>query len=185
MTRYTTLTQFIDEQLTRFEIPDTEKNQMALRIKFTRTLQELNIWDNAETQLIGRKHTKVFTAEQLQTLYYKVEPYLLKRSNIDQEELKAYRQEYEKTLEAINNMTFEDHKKQMESVQYEPPQVTRRDAMEVMITALFEKFFEPLDVEQWNDDLALMHFSDDIEDIDCFNASKRLRNPTKYYTKEK
>lgn len=39
MENYTTLTQFIEEQCTRFEIPNTEKNQRKLRIKFTRVLK--------------------------------------------------------------------------------------------------------------------------------------------------
>ena len=58
MVRLTTLTEFVEEQLTKFDIPNTEKNHNKLRIKFTRTLKELGIWNEAETKLIGRKHTK-------------------------------------------------------------------------------------------------------------------------------
>ena len=83
MAKMTTLTQFVEEQLTRFEIPETEKNISKFRIKFTRALKEMGLWDNAETKLIGRKHTKVFSDEVLQHLYKKVEPYLLKQSPIN------------------------------------------------------------------------------------------------------
>lgn len=187
MENYTTLTQFIEEQCTRFEIPNTEKNQRKLRIKFTRALKKLNIWDNAESKLIGRKHTKVFTHQQLYRLYKKVESYLLKQGNIDIEELEEYRQNLEQYREDINNQTNESHQQQLEAEQYEPPKVTRREAMEVMLTALFEKFFEPLDVQTWNQDKATTHFAEvsDITDTDYILASMRLKNPVQSYTKEK
>ena len=187
MENYTTLTQFIEEQCTRFEIPNTEKNQRKLRIKFTRALRELDIWDNAESKLIGRKHTKVFTPQQLQQLYRKVESYLLKHSDIDIEELEEYRQNFEQYIEDIKNQTNESHQQQLEAEQYEPPKVTKREAMEVMLTALFEKFFEPLDLEQWNKDKATTHFAElpDMTDTDYVLASIRLNNPVQSYTKEK
>ena len=48
MARYTTLTDYINIQIEKFDIPNTEKNQNKLRIKFTRTLQKLGYWENAE-----------------------------------------------------------------------------------------------------------------------------------------
>ena len=186
MENYTTLTQFIEEQCTRFEIPNTEKNQRKLRIKFTRTLRKLDIWDNAESKLIGRKHTKVYTPQQ-QQLYIKVESYLLKHSDIDIEELEEYRQNFENYIEEIHGQTNESHQQQLEAEQYEAPKVTKREAMEVMLTALFEKFFEPLDIEQWNKDKATTHFAElsDMTDTDYILACIRLNNPTTSYTKEK
>lgn len=185
MPMYTTLTQFIEEQCTRFEIPNTEKNQRKLRIKFTRTLKELDIWDNAESKLIGRKHTKVFTHQQLQQLYIKVEPYLLKHGNIDIEELKEHRRKYDEYIEELHNMSQNDFMKQQVDSQYEPPKVTQKEAMNVMITALFEKFFEPLDIEQWNSDKAFVFYTnlEDEDSIDYYKANKRLNDPIKYYTK--
>lgn len=187
MENYTTLTQFIEKQCTRFEIPNTEKNQRKLRIKFTRVLKKLGIWDNAESKLIGRKHTKVFTHEQLQELYRKVESYLLKHSDIDIEELEEYRQNFESYIEEIGNQTNESHQQQLEAEQYEPPKVTKKEAMEVMLTALFQKFFEPLDVQKWNEDKATIHFAEltDMTDTDYILASMRLNNPVQSYTKEK
>jgi len=164
MENYTTLTQFIEEQCTKFEIPNTEKNQRKLRIKFTRTLKKLGIWDNAESKLIGRKHTKVFTHQQLQQLYNKVEPYLLKHSDIDIEELEEYRQNLENYVEEISNQTNESYQQQLEAEQYEPP-----------------------DVQKWNQDKATIHFSElsDMTDTDYVLASMRLNNPVQSYTKEK
>lgn len=185
MSRRTTLTEFVEEQLTKFDIPDTEKNHNKLRIKFTRTLKKLDIWDNAETELIGRKHTKVFTNQQLQQLYVKVEPYLLKHSDIDTEELETYRRQHENYLEELHNFSQEDFIRQQQEEQFQPPQVTKNEAMQVMLTALFEKFFEPLDLKRWNDDLALTFFTDntDADSVDYFLASKRLNDPISSYVR--
>lgn len=187
MIKYTTLTEFVEEQLTKFEIPDTEKNRNKLRIKFTRTLKEIGIWDEAETKLIGRKNTKVFTFEQLEKLYSRVESYLLKHSDIDIEKLKAHRQKHEEYLAELYNMTQEDFMRQQQEKQYQPPTVTSAEAIEVMITALFEKFFEPIDKDKWNEDKATIFFTDptDADSIDFFQASNRLSSPVTYYVKER
>ncbi|WP_438837820.1 hypothetical protein [Streptococcus pluranimalium] len=129
--------------------------------------------------MIGRKHTKVFTNQQLQHLYVEVEPYLLKHSDIDEEELEAYRRKHEDYLEELHNFSQEDFiRQQEEEERFQPPQVTKNEAMQVMLTALFEKFFEPLDLKKWNDDLALTFFTDDIDadSVDYFLASKRISN---------
>ena len=59
--------------------------------------------------------------------------------------------------------------------------------MDVMITALFEKFFEPLDVQKWNQDKATIHFAQlsDMTDTDYILAAMRLNNPVKSYTTKK
>ena len=187
MARYTTLTDYVNNQIEKYDIPDTEKNRNKLRIKFTRTLQELGYWDTAEKKVIGRNETRLFTDEQLNHLSIEVEPYLLKQGNIDIEELEEYRQNLENYVEEIRNQTNESYQQQLEAEQYEPPKVTKKEAMEVMITALFEKFFEPLDVQKWNQDKATIHFAElvDMTDIDYALASMRLNNPVQSYTKEK
>lgn len=187
MPRYTTLTDFVNTQIEKFDIPDTEKNRNKLRIKFTRELQRLRYWDTAEKKVIGRNETRLFTDEQLNQLSIEVEPYLLKQGNVNTEELEEYRQNFENYIEEVGNQTNESHQQQLEEEQYQSPRVTKREAMEVMLTALFEKFFEPLDVQKWNEDKATIHFAEltDMTDTDYILASMRLNNPVQSYTKEK
>lgn len=187
MPRYTTLTDYVNTQIEKFDIPDTEKNRSKLRIKFTRELKRLRYWDTAEKKVIGRNETRLFTDEQLNQLSIEVEPYLLKQGNVDIEELEEYRQNFENYIEDIHNQTNESHQQQLEAEQYEAPRVTKREAMEVMLTALFEKFFEPLDVQKWNQDKETIHFAEltDMTDTDYILASMRLKNPVQSYTKEK
>ena len=54
MARYTTLTDYVNTQIEKYDIPDTEKNRSKLRIKFTRELKRLRYWDTAEKKVIGR-----------------------------------------------------------------------------------------------------------------------------------
>lgn len=187
MTRYTTLTDYVNTQIEKFDIPDTEKNRSKLRIKFTRELKRLGYWDTGEKKVIGRNETRLFSDQQLNHLSIEVEPYLLKQGNVDIEELEEYRQNFEDYIEERRNWTNESYQQQLEAEQYEPPQVTKREAMEVMITALFEKYFEPLDLEQWNKDKATTHFADlsDMTDTDYILACMRLNNPTTSYTRRK
>lgn len=187
MPRYTTLTDYVNTQIEKFDIPDTEKNRSKLRIKFTRELKRLGYWDTAEKKVIGRNETRLFSDQQLTDLSIEVEPYLLKHGNVDIEELEEYRQNFEDYIEEISNQTNESHQQQLEAEQYEAPRVTKREAMEVMLTALFEKFFEPLDVQKWNQDKETIHFAEltDMTDTDYILASMRLNNPVQSYTKEK
>ena len=187
MPRYTTLTDYVNTQIEKYDIPDTEKNRSKLRIKLTREHQRLRYWDTAEKKVIGRNETRLFTDEQLNQLSIEVEPYLLKQGNVNTEELEEYRQNFENYIEEIGNQTNESHQQQLEEEQYQSPRVTKREAMEVMLTALFEKFFEPLDVQKWNQDKATIHFAEltDMTDTDYILASMRLNNPVQSYTKEK
>lgn len=187
MPRYTTLTDYVNTQIEKFDIPDTEKNRSKLRIKFTRELKRLGYWDTAEKKVIGRNETRLFSDQQLTDLSIEVEPYLLKQGNVDIKELEEYRQNFENYVEDIHNQTNESHQQQLEAEQYEAPRVTKREAMEVMLTALFEKFFEPLDVQKWNQDKETIHFAEltDMTDTDYILASMRLKNPVQSYTKEK
>lgn len=183
MTEYTTLTEFVKKQMTTFGIKDNEKNFAKLRIKFTRVLKEMKIWDQAETKLIGKKYTKVFSRQELQLLYNEVEPYLLRQSNINIQKLEAYRREHAEYMDNLFSGKLDNYYNDP----YEAPKVSPQEKMEVMITALFEKFFEPLDLEKWNDDKALTFYlgAEDADSIDYFLASERLKNPTQSYTKPK
>lgn len=183
MNSYTTLSEFVDQQMTKFGIEKNEKNYSKLRIKFTRVLKELDLWDQAETKLIGKKHTKVFNRQQLIALYNEVESYLLKHSNIDIAKLKAHRREHAQYMDDLYSGKFDHHY----SDPYEAPKVSSQEKIEVMVTALFEKFFEPLDLETWNNDIATTFFlgPEDADNIDYFLAYDRLKNPVESYTKPK
>ena len=91
--------------------------------------------------MVVTKH-RLFSDQQTKSLIHiEVEPYLLKQGNVDIEELEEYRQNFENYIEEISNQTNESYQQQREAEQYAPPTVTKREAMEVMLTALISKIF--------------------------------------------
>lgn len=187
MSKYTTLTQFIEEQMEKFDIQDNEKNFFKLRQKFQRELKKLNIWEEANTKLIGRSKTRVFTKEQLSRLYIRVEAYLVKLSPIDKEKLESYRNQLESNKESFYNTDWNEFYK---DENYPNIKVTKKMKQEFMLEAVFLKFFEPINTKQWEDDLELDSVVDDFDEewagsIEVFNARQRLENKISAYTKEK
>lgn len=200
--QYTTLTQFIDEQCTKLNLKKDQKTLMKMRTKFVRTLKELGIWEKAETRLIDRSKTKVFTNAQLYELHQAVRPYILKllpeheRLEIEQTQennlniIKEHIDEVETKLTlSMENYDLDEYKKYIEK-QYEPPIPTQEEINSLMLEALFLKFFEPINIKQWSDDLALIDFidpydSDEVTDIINIKAQNRLKDKTKAYVKEK
>lgn len=187
MAKYTTLTQFIEEQMEKFDIQNNEKNFLKLRQKFQRELKKLNIWEDAETKLIGRAKTRVFTNEQLNKLYIHVEEYLIKISPIDKEKFESYRNQLESNKEAFYNTDWNEFYK---DENYYSIKVTTEMKKDFMLEALFLKFFEPINTKQWEDDLELDSVVDDFDEewagsVEVFNARQRLENKISAYTKEK
>ena len=185
-----TLTNFIQEQIYNFGLQDTPDVEKKLRQKFTRTLKELKIWQNAEKRLIGKKYTRVFTEIELNKLYEKVEKYLIKQTKLGYETYEEMKKINENHVESLRNMTYEEHYELEQAVKYEKPPISDTKKMEVMITALFEKFFTPLDIEQWEKDEELLFYTDpdDIEavtSISYIQAQNRLKNPRSYYSEKK
>lgn len=200
--QYTTLTQFIDEQCTKLNLKKDQKTLMKMRTKFVRTLKELGIWDKAETKLIDRSKTKVFTNAQLYELHQAVRPYLLKllpeheRLEIEQTQennlniIKEHIEEIETKLTlSMEDYDLDEYKKYIEK-QYEPPIPTQEEINNLMLEALFLKFFEPINIKQWSDDLDRINLidpfdSDAVTDIINIRAQNRLKNKIKAYVKEK
>lgn len=189
MKNYTPLSQFIDYQITKYELEDTIETRRKLKMKFMRTLKKLKIWDNAETKLIGKKITRVFSEYELYQLYQLERDYLLYQSKLNTAELQEYINNY------YNNKPKENHDDEDMSYYsapdpYAPPTVTTKEIKDFMLEAIFNIFYGKIDIKQWNRDKETTHILSDDEDfqatdIDYIAAIKRLNNPIKSYTKRK
>lgn len=195
MERYTSLTIFVEQLLTDYKIENTEKNFKKVRIKCMRELQKQNLWNNAKTTVIGRNTTKIFPNSVLDELRQKLDSYLLKSSSIDTVELNSYRQ---KIYESHNPNDYDDYlspeelaEKQEHDRMFPIPKVSKDDKMELMITALFLNFFEPINEEQWNKDLKTSYEAyytgdEEIESRpEVFLANNNLNNPIQAYVKKR
>ena len=186
MEKLQTLSDFIEEQITSFELSDTNKIKNKLRTKFTRTLKELDFWDNAKTQIFGRNKTKVFTQSQLNQLYEQEKNYLTKLSNIDQKNFEEFKKEYHDYLD--NRIDYQE--KEISEEEYERSHIKKVsdiDKMQIMIEAIFNRHFV-LDEQKWNQDLETEFYASAVDNLDdprAYIALERLKNPLKSYVKLK
>lgn len=192
MERYTSLTLFVEQLLTDYKIENTEKNFKKVRIKCMRELQKQNLWNNAKTTVIGRNTTKIFPNSVLYELRQKLDSYLLKSSSIDTVELNSYRQKIYESHNPNDYLSPEELAKKQEHNQMFPiPKVSKDDKIELMITALFLNFFEPINEEQWNKDLETSYRAyytgdEEIESRpEVFLANNNLKKPFEAYVKRK
>lgn len=188
MTQYTTLTQFIDEQCTKLDLPKNEKTLIKIRAKFTRTLKELGIWDKAETKIIDRSRTKVFTNKELYKLHKAVTPYLLKL--LPEHDRLEIEQTQQKNIEILNRSMEAYNLEEYERYLHEPPMPSENEINRLMLEALFLKFFEPINFNQWSEDLLTLdkidfHDIDSVTDPVNIKAQNRLNNKVKAYVRER
>lgn len=182
-----TLTSYIEDIFTNYKIEYTKKNFNAIRIKFERELKRLHKWDNAEQKLIGKKITRLFSYLDLKQVEVNSRDYLLKKSKIDKAEYLKHLDRYDFYMQNRDIVNDEINTAIEDSYNNYTPYVSEQEKINLMIEALFYKFFNGIDVELWQKDLDQVEFTDDsdTDNIVFFNASNRLKNKVKYYVIEK
>ncbi len=182
-----TLTSYIEDIFTNYKIEYTKKNFNAIRIKFERELKRLHKWDNAEQKLIGKKITRLFNYLDLKKVEVDSRDYLLKKSKIDKAEYLKHLDRYDFYRENRDIINDEINNDLEHFYNNYTPYVSEQEQINLMIQALFYKFFNGIDVELWQEDLERVEFTDeaDADDIVYFNALNRLNNKVKSYIIEK
>lgn len=182
-----TLTTYIEDIFTNYEIEYTKKNFNAIRIKFERELKRLNLWDNAEQKLIGKKITRLFHYLDLKKVEVISRDYLLKKSKIDKNEYLKHLDKYDFYMDNRDIINDEINNELEDSYNNYIPYISEQEKINLMIEALFYKFFDGINIELWQKDLERVEFTDeaDADDIVYFNALNRLDNKVKSYIIEK
>lgn len=197
MQNYYTISDLTHHLITKYEIEDNENNFKAVRAKLVRTIKELNI------NVPKKDQTGFISQSDCLTIEYRITNYLLKRSSMTEERREQYRkyiddyyerekaaQRYRDELESMTqNEQYE--KMRQDELEYIKP-VSEDQITSAMITALFNLFFEPIDIEQWNKDHELLQSifdystdDEDFTDIETFRALERYNNPHMFYTKKR
>ncbi|HEL0415123.1 TPA: hypothetical protein TUM69_001655 [Streptococcus equi subsp. zooepidemicus] len=188
-----TLADFIEDVIQKYEIRETKNIRKTLRAKFFRELTNMGEWEKAKSRTIGRNRTRVFQYEVLDKLEKKCQKYLIKQSGYDPVKFK----EYQQSLQGGEEYSEEEIAKLEEKIQSDrvfrkwAGSISKSEIMEVMIKALFEKFFTPIDLEQWQRDsdfLTIVDSDDErIESFDYFKAKERYQsyNKSAYYKEKK
>lgn len=197
MQNYYTISDLTHHLITKYEIEDNENNFKAVRAKLVRTIKELNI------NVPKKDQTGFISQSDCLTIEYRITNYLLKRSSMTEERREQYRKyiddyyEREKAAQIyrdeLESMTQDEQYEKMrqDELEYIKP-VSEDQITRAMITALFNLFFEPIDIEQWNKDHELLQSifdystdDEDFTDIETFRALERYNNPHMFYTKKR
>lgn len=187
-----TLRTFIDDMLNLCNMENNSENVKKFRVKFTRELKKMGIWETAPEIIQGKNSTKVFSQQQLDLLKANLFNYLAKQSRLNVKKLTKIAQE---TIE-FNEQQKELLPEQLEELYnktnnpYSMP-VTPAEEKDIMLRALFELFFTPIDTTQWQKDRELEAIISDSEDeqqimtIEYTTAVDRLNshNKSAYYKK--
>lgn len=194
---YYTISDLTHHLITKYEIEDNENNFKAVRAKLVRMIKELNI------NVLKKDQTGFISQSDYLTIEYRITNYLLKRSSMTEERREQYRKyiddyyEREKAAQRyrdeLESMTQDEQYEKMrqDELEYIKP-VSEDQITRAMITALFNLFFEPIDIEQWNKDHELLQSifdystdDEDFTDIETFRALERYNNPHMFYTKKR
>ena len=197
MQNYYTISDLTHHLITKYEIEDNENNFKAVRAKVVRTIKDLNI------NVPKKDQTGFISQSDCLTIEYRITNYLLKRSSMTEERREQYRKyiddyyEREKAAQRyrdeLESMTQDEQYEKMrqDELEYIKP-VSEDQITRAMITALFNLFFEPIDIEQWNKDHELLQSifdystdDEDFTDIETFRALERYNNPHMFYTKKR
>ena len=197
MQNYYTISDLTHHLITKYEIEDNENNFKAVRAKLVRTIKELNI------NVPKKDQTGFISQSDCLTIEYRITNYLLKRSSMTEERREQYSKyiddyyEREKAAQRyrdeLDSMTQEERyaKERQDELEYIKP-VSEEQITRAMITALFNLFFEPIDIEQWNKDHELLQSifdystdDEDFTDIETFRALERYNNPHMFYTQKR
>ena len=188
-----TLKNYIEHLTTLLDLPKTDSVQKKIQKKFERTLKDdLKIWETAETVPVAKTKAKIFNFSDLEKAYKLNENYLAKILKLDvvglekQREYNSWlasqktivsKEQFDKTNEAIKHTNEQYNQKY---------KVSLEEQNNVMLKALFEKFFTPLDINQWEHDRIVVDNNKDTTDLLYLSAQKRLKEKDgKAYYKEK
>lgn len=186
------LSEFIDDMIQKYQIKETKNIHKSLRRKFVTELEAMGEWDKAKYKTFGRNRTKVFNYEILDRLEKRCERYLVKKSGFDFDKFKDYKSNID-SENYFEELTEDELKDMHERAVFRSwaGSISKEEIRDVMLTALFEKFFTPIDVEQWQKDsdiLTIVGVNDDRESsFEYYRAKERYssHNKSAYYEERK
>lgn len=167
---------------------------LTYRQKTSRTLKELGIWDKGIPKTVGKKKIMYFTEHQRQELLADKSFYNYIRDRSQSEEINNSKR-YEEIQKAIEERRI-SHIEYLESLKHDDyneatPVITKKEfddyKRDMMITALFQKFFSPINENLLLNDLYQVQILEDEVDLQIadIEAEHRLSHPNLYYYKEK
>ena len=197
------LTPYVKDVVKEYGISDTRTDFNRIRNKFMRELQKIDLWDNAD-QADDVSRTKSFNLKDLDTIKQRLHNYLQENDKeaIERAETKR-KKEYAAARDKLRQEQNERQQKfdvirYQQRMREERCKITGEMERDIMLEALYNMYFEDVDVEQWYSDRVTMDkfYMDNLraEHKDQPRrdknrperaASKRLENRAQSYCKKK
>lgn len=191
------LTTYVKDVVKEYGIPDTRTRN--IRAMFVKHLQKANLWDNAD-QANDITKTKIFDPKDLDTIKQRLHNYLQENDKEAIEKTKIRREQIaqKKEIERLRKNMVEDVLSYRDRMRKERCKITDEMKRDIMLEALYNMYFEDIDIEQWYSDRVTM------DKFYAYNlradykgqprrdknrperaASKRLENRAQSYCKKK
>lgn len=186
--------ELVDSIIEEYQLPNQDKDAWsAYRQKISRTLKKSGLWDKGIPKIVKKKTIMYFSEQQRQELLSEKSFYDYLRDHSDSKEIRTSKK-YDEIQKAIEERRI-SHIEYLCSLETGDPYkntpiITNKEFQDykhdMMLTALFEKFFTPINEKLLLSDLYQVSIIEDelnlqITDIE---AEHRLSNPEgAYYTK--
>ena len=184
------LTEFIEKQMTLYQIENNKKNFSKIYKKYQRTLISLDFWEKAETRIVKKSKTKFFNENEIETLKKATAEYFLKLSKFDKSILDKIKKDNWTNL--FNNSDKNDYNK-LDKNDINNSPIIQSELITVMLTTLFEEKYT-IDTKLWAEDKnfcnKLYKYDDPVVQTEFINSyeyiirNNRLSN-TQNYVKKK
>lgn len=191
------LTTYVKDIVKEYGIPDTRTRN--IRTMFVKHLQKANLWDDAD-QANDITKTKIFDTKDLETIKQRLHTYLQENNKEAIEKTKIRREQIaqKKETERLRKNMVEDVMSYRDRMREERCKITGEMKRDIMLEALYNMYFEDVDVEQWYSDRVTMDkfYMDNLraehkgqprrdKNRPERAASKRLENRAQSYCKKK
>lgn len=191
------LTTYVKDVVEEYGIPDTRTRN--IRTMFVKHLQKANLWDNADQANDIRK-SKIFDPKELYTIKQRLHNYLQENNKEAIEKTKIRKEQIaqKKEIERLRKNMVEDVMSYRDRMREERCKITDEMKRDIMLEALYNMYFEDVDVEQWYSDRVTMDkfYMDNLraehkgqprrdKNRPERAASKRLENRAQSYCKKK
>lgn len=178
-----TLREYINYLNTILHLPTTEKIQKKILKKFERTLKDdLQVWENAKKIKVQKTFAKVFPASVLDNAYKLNENYLSQILKLNSDEVQHQKQFNEWMSNTQTDIVSEEEFKKYKEIFQEQNElynkhirVSLEEQNNVMLKAIFEKFFTPLDVSRWEEDKNIVYHAELENNIETLNDLRYIQ----------
>lgn len=165
------------------------------RIKVGTEETETTLFEKTKVDPTKKESAHFFNFEDITALflYDDFVNYILKRSNDPENAIKqineilGYAIANKNYLEYLQNVDFNEQMKELNDYQYYAVthQELKEKKFEMMIEALFLKFFTPIDEEKLRDDMELRNMGGGMDNTpETYAAYLRLQDPKNYYSEK-